>query len=335
VASPTDFERTFSQLLQEGKKDEAKSHLLSCSTSKNKETGVVTYPDLEGLTRMSRSRAIVLLEGQTSQIEQEAMAPKYLRMTSPNLLAVLTEQVESHKAKGQPAKKAGKKKKAGPRGINGAAKPAPKAKAADTSEQEEEEQEEEETVEDTQPKKRGRPRGAKDKKPRKRRGISAKQEEAPPEDEQDAAEDEEEAKDDSEPTPEEKKPQMAAQEPPQADPSKLMDMIEQININVNALGTQMGKFKGQELNVTQELADQEKFMRGLAKNQQVIYEQLGFLVSGVQVMASELFGKSPDEFHQQVIEYMDEEAEKAKKLLPNTVQDEDKEEDAANSGDKS
>jgi hypothetical protein len=290
VSASTEFEKKFSSLLQEGKKDEAKDHLTVGSTG-----------DLEGLTRVAKCRAVVLMQGQADDVKNAAMAPKWLKLSKAQLFEVLQQGVEEYKSSGK-AKAKLKKKAKGTlpgnkktrRGLSPGGGPPPEG---EETAKEEEPDEAEESVEEE----------AEAKEPEK------------------AAEAPEETETTSDPS-----------EPASVDPGAAQELLEDIKsqvaaqleavdekigevlINTSAVVKALSEFKGQEQQSREALQKFEEFN----KNFRVLYKQNAFVVESLAFIGAGVMDLGTDEFRQMVLDQMEERAkERAKRMPKSTAKD--------------
>lgn len=282
--SASEFEKKFSSLLQEGKKDEAKDHLAAGGTG-----------DLEGLTRVAKCRAVVLMQGQADDVKNAAMAPKWLKLSKAQLFEVLQQGVEEFKSSGKAKAKTKKKakgtlpgKKKTRRGLPPGGGPPPEGE--DTEESEEPKETAEEEVEAKEPEKDA---------------------EAP-----------EEPETTSDPS-----------EPASVDPGAAQELLEDIKaqvatqleavdekmgevlINTNAVVKALSEAKGQEQQSREALQKFEEFN----KNFRVLYEQNAFIIESLSLIGAGVLDLGSDEFRQMIIDQLEERAKEREKRMPKST----------------
>ena len=287
----TEFEKKFSSLLQEGKKDEAKTHL---ATGKD--------DDIKGLTRVAKCRAVVLMQGQADDVKNAAMAPRYLKLTKEQLLDTLMDAVGQHKKTGKATPKQKKKakgtlpspgkatkKKAVRRGLKPGGGPPAEGEEEDSQ-------------------------------------IAEDQEKAAAAEESEKAEEKAEEPETDKDSPE--TPSVdpgAAQELLEHIKEEVSKQLEQVDekmgevlINTNAVVKALSEVKGQESQSREALQKFEQF----DKNFQVLYEQNGFLIECIAMIGSGVMDVSPDEFRQSILDQMEARAkERAEKLPKSTAKE--------------
>ena len=307
----SEFEKKFTQLLLEKDKTAARDHIVSAKAKKTDDG--ITYPQLEEMTRMAKSRAIVLLEAKTDQVQQEAMAPKFLKMGTDALMDELVRQVQSYKNDGGPAGDEVHKK-------GQTAAPTP------PSDEQEDEQEDEPEGEEEEPEKKDPPPK---KKTRKKRGVSArkpsKTDETPPEDENEPQE-----------------PAQAQEQPPASvvDPSEIVDLVgervaallnkytsalnegvlKEMQVNLKSLAKKVENAKDKEERVEQAI----KSVQAVRQDMGAIYEQQLYIMFAIDFLGGNLTNMSPEEFRECAKAYMIDQIE--------SKQAGNQEEDAADDG---
>jgi hypothetical protein len=300
-AQSTEFEKKFSSLLQEGKKDDAKAHLVAAKDD-----------DLKSLTRVAKCRAVVLLQGQADDVKNAAMAPRYLKLTKEQLQESLLEAVGEHKKTGKAAKPKAKKKAKG-------TLPSPGKGPA---------------------KRRGlKPGGGPppegDEKPKDEEEVEAAEE--TPDEEPETAQEAPEEADAPEDTPETPSVDPGATqellEGIREDVKKVLADVDEkmgeVLINTNAVVKSLSEVKGQEQQSREALQKFEEFNR----NFQVLYEQNGFIIESLGMIGAGVMDCSPDEFRQLIIDQIEERAkERAEKMPKSSAKDEETEEEEKGGG---
>ena len=306
MSQVTEFENEFTQLLQQKKLDEAKDLILSAKAVKN-ESGGKDYPDFEGMTRMGRSRAIVLLEGKSTKVIQEAIYPRFLKMSTDGLMTDLVKHVESIKANGTPAD-LNKHPKAAPGPVGG----------GDNEEDGEEKEEEKEEPKNEEEK------PAKKKKAKKKRKVSASRKTEEPAGDEKEAPKEEERKSDIEPSLKD-----LGYPDVDSDMGKLLkyiddlgldeieDKVDDVHADMEDLGAKFDELGGElvvnlkgMIGALQQNKDQEQRLKDAVSEVQelrkavgVLHEQQGFMVAAVNFLGGNLTDLSPNEFHAAVRVY--------------------------------
>lgn len=290
--------------------------------------------DLMGLSRVAKCRAVVLLDGKSDDVDVGAAAPRLLKLKKEKLDNSLLGLAEAAKTGSPPPAKAKKAK---------GTLPAPSSKRPP-----------------------GRPRGSKDTKPRKKRGLTpgggppdGEEEEAAEGEEagQEAGQEAQEAQEEPEATTEAPAETGTPETPAspgidQAALEKLLegidtrvdeklqevtDKVDEVVINTSALVKAIGEAGGQEKRAAEAL---EKFDE-LHKHIVTLYEQLGFLNESMSLAGALIMDCSPEEYRQTVIDTIEEQVEERRKRLPNATRKEDEakakaaEEEAAASSEKS
>lgn len=279
----TEYEIEFSKLLQQGKKDEAKQHLAGGKAD-----------DLAGLTRVAQCRAVVLMEGESEDVETTAMAPKYLRLPADKLTQTLQEVVESYRATGKGEAKKAKKakmggvKRKGTRGLKPGAPPP-------VDDEEELKERDESTSSDEEA------------------------DEAPPQEVQDEPESSSEDEDAPEPVLTGSINLGAVQElleQVQLEVSKKLsevdDKMGEALINVSALTKAFAAKGGQEKRLAEEM---ERISQKLDRPLEGLYEQQAFMIEALALIGSNVMDCSPDEFHKAVLGVMEERAKERRAQL--------------------
>jgi hypothetical protein len=263
--------------------------------------------DLMGLSRVAKCRAVVLLDGKSDDVDVGAAAPRLLKLKKEKLDKNLLDLAEAAKTGSPPPAKARKAK---------GTLPAPGGKRPP-----------------------GRPKGSKDKQPRKKRGLTPggppPGEEAEPEAEAEAQETQEEPEAAAEAPAEPETPETPVS--PGVDQEALEKLLEGIDtrvdeklqevtgkvdevvINTSALVKAIGEAGGQEKRAAEAL---EKFDE-LQKHIVTLYEQLGFLNESMSLAGALIMDCSPEEYRQTVIDTIEEQAKERRKRLPNATRKED------------
>ena len=281
--------------------------------------------DLMELSRVAKCRAVVLLDGKSDDVDVGAAAPRLLKLKKEKLDNSLLALAEAAKT-GSPAPAKAKKAKG--------TLPAPGGKRPP-----------------------GRPRGSKDTKPRKKRGLTPGG--GPPEE---GAEEPEESGQEAEETQEaqetQEEPEAAAEAPAETETpetpaspgidqealekllegidtrvdgklQEVTDKVDEVVINVSALVKQLGQVGGQEKRTAEAAEKQNEMFAELHKHITVIYEQIGFLNESMSLAGSLIMDCSSEEYRQTVIDTIGEQAEERRKRMPNATRKEEEAKAAA------